>query len=344
MIVLAPDKFKGTLSASEVADAMARGLRRAGVRDDVRGVRMADGGEGMAYALGAVAVSDIKGAYILPDGRGLLMSAEICGASLRDVKPELRSTRRLGEAVRLLSTRVPEVLIGVGGTLTADGGAGYLQGLGYEFFDESGCVIFEDLSPEVLVRRGLSRVSIPAERLPKVMGLCDVACPIFAPESELSALSFIRQKGFDTPELAEIAECALSLINNVLLSNTEAYGGAGGGLGYAIGVLPGAICRSGAEYVIEANAAVLGAARLIVTGEGSIDAQTRGGKCVDALQRFARERHIPVLAVGGRVNPSMVGPMVIGCRAWDSSMPDSHTAAMEVENSVADWAMNYFAE
>ncbi len=344
MIVLAPDKFKGTLKAREVAEAMARGFRHAGVEDEIRVVEMADGGEGTAQALGARSVLRLPGAYLLPDGRGLLVSAEICGARLKDVRPDERSSRRLGEVALELAELAPEILIGVGGTLTVDGGAGFLQGLGYRFFDSEGRVIEDDISPSILAVRGLSSVTAPWDKLPRLRGLCDVECPMVGPEAELSAISFIRQKGFDTQMMRELAVKALLAVLVVLPSSTEEYGGAGGGIGYAIGVVPDSCCCKGADAVLQENRALLEQAKLIVTGEGSIDLQTRGGKCVDAMLRFGRSHGVPVLAIGGRVSPELGGTMVIACRPWDADVPDSETAALEIEEAVKEWALKNFVE
>lgn len=340
MILIAPDKFKGTMSSREAAEAISRGLRRAGVRAELRSVMMADGGEGTPLALGAEPIVDVPGAYELPGGDALVMSCELCGPGLEERAPELRSSSSLGRAVLQLAGKAyPRIYIGVGGTRTADGGAGFLQALGWRFYDSQGDEILTELSPSELRARGLSRAVAPEMKFPEIVGLCDVACPILPlPSSgELSAMDFIRQKGFVSASQIECARTALQLIRTIVESSTARFGGAGGGLGYAVGAIDGAECRFGAEFVIDKNIGTFRCASLIITGEGCIDAQTSGGKCVEAVRRFGAGNCIPVLAIGGRVLGGKPDRYAISCVSPDSPVP-GRDAAQILEETVANWA------
>lgn len=340
MILIAPDKFKGTMSSREAAEAISRGLRRAGVHAELRSVMMADGGEGTPLALGAEPIADVPGAYELPGGDALVMSCELCGPGLEERAPELRSSSALGRTVlQLAGMAYPRIYIGVGGTRTADGGAGFLQALGWLFYDSQGNEILTELSPAVLCARGLSRVEAPEMKFPEIVGLCDVACPILPLPSSggLSAMDFIRQKGFVSASQIECARTAFQLVSTFVESSTAHYGGAGGGLGYAIGAIPGAECRFGAEFIMDKNIETFRRVSLIITGEGCIDAQTSGGKCVEAVRRFGAGNHIPVLAVGGKVLGGKLDKYTISCVSPESLVP-GHDAAQILEETVANWA------
>ncbi|MDE6277842.1 MAG: glycerate kinase, partial [Muribaculaceae bacterium] len=206
-----------------------------------------------------------------------------------------------------------------------------------------GVLIEEDASPEVLASRGLSRVEEPMERPGfRVTGLCDVACTLLAEAGALSAMSFVRQKGFVSESQVAMVGDALRFVAAGTHSRSENFGGAGGGLGYAIGTTPGGYCCSGADYVIDTNSRIFENASLIITGEGSIDVQTAGGKCVEALRRYGLERGIPVLAVGGRVAPEAKGEMILACQAFDAPIPSSPEASERVEMLIGKWATENF--
>ena len=340
MILLAPDKFKGTMSAREVADAMSRGLRRAGVSDDVVFLPMADGGEGTPEAFDAEPVSGVSGAYRLSDDAVLVMSCSLAGANLLSLSPEMRSSALVGEAVMRLAPRFRDIYIGIGGTSSADAGAGFLYSLGWTFVDSSGRRIDEGPTPAVLARRGLSEVIPSGVDGPGLVGLCDVACPMLPCDglSSLSAMDFVRQKGFVSHSQRAVVANAFAVVASCVASSLPAFGGAGGGLGYAVGAVPGSKCRLGAEAVIDFHYGLFEGARLVITGEGSIDEQTAGGKCVDSIFRYCCRRSVPVLAVGGRVTDATRYPMTIACQAADAPLPDKRTAMNLVSDAVAEWA------
>lgn len=342
MILLAPDKFKGTMSAREVAVAMSRGLRRAGVSGDIVFAPMADGGEGTPEALGAEPVSGIDGAFRLSEDAALVMSCGLAGANLLSLAPEDRSSVLLGDAVKRLSSRFRDIYIGVGGTSSADGGAGFLYSLGWTFFDASNRRIDDVPTPGLLARRGLSRVLPAVGGGFRLIGLCDVACPIL-PRGEveqLSAMDFIRQKGFVSAAQRAVAANAFRLVSECVKSASSDFGGAGGGIGYAVGAFPGSECRLGAEAVIDSRRSLFDRARLIITGEGSIDKQTAGGKCVDSIFRYCRRRGVPMLAVGGRILDSKRYPVAIACSSAQAPLPDKNTAMELVADAVANWALD----
>lgn len=336
MIVVAPDKFKGTLSQDEAARAICRGLCRAGAGEDsLRFVRIGDGGEGTAEALEAYPIESHRGAYSLGPGEALVMSCDLAGRNLADVEPRHRSTRLLGETVSRLGERFPTIYIGVGGTLTADGGLGFLQGLGFRLYDASGVLISADANPAEISHRGLSRAEAPTTKLPRIIGLCDVRGPLISPDAGLTALDFVEQKGLSRGETARVFEDVCRCVE----SSTDDFGAAGGGLGYAIGAVPGGECRSGVDFVLERLSQHFAGAKLVITGEGRIDAQTPGGKTVDGLYRFCSSRGIPMLAVGGTITSDAAPyPLAIACQSPGSPLPSPADAFRALEDTVERWA------
>lgn len=340
MILVAPDKFKGTMTAREAAEAIERGLRRGGVTDTVLLRPMADGGEGTPGILYAEALAGEPGVYALPDGdSALVMSCELCGQGLKDIPPAGRSSRALGEAVRRLGDRFDTVYIGIGGTLTVDAGLGFLQGLGFTVRDASGTAFTEAVTPRLIASRGLSEAVAPEESFPEIIGLCDVACPLVPKRCcPVSAIDFAAQKGFVGEELQAMARKVISEADDCLLSPTAAFGGAGGGLGFAVGLVPGARCILGADYVLQLMDYCFEEATLVITGEGCIDSQTGAGKVVDAVWRAARKRNVPFLAVGGVVKGESPYPRVLACQGSDKPLPSPQKASEILEKSVEKWA------
>jgi glycerate 2-kinase len=282
--LVAPDSFKGTLSAREVAAAIAAGLRAAGRRADE--LPVADGGEGtmevLHGALGGeirtVGASDPLGRPIeasfalLPDGAAVVETAQASGLGL--VREEERdawaaSTRGTGELiVAAVEAGAERVIVTVGGSATTDGGAGALEAL-----DEAG------VEPELDV-------------------LCDVRTPY-----EQAARVFGPQKGAD-PALVRRLERRLHRLAERLPRDPRGrpMTGAAGGLSGALWARHGARLRPGAAYVLDAigfDDCMRGAA-FVVTGEGRLDDQTLQGKIVGELAVRCRQGGVTCHAIVGR--------------------------------------------
>ncbi len=295
-ILVAPDKFKGTLSASEAADIIADSLSPLDAKIIKR--PMADGGEGTSEALSRLITLKSKQIAAIDSSSALGLSL------LSQDAPSVmhRSSYPLGEAVlSIIRKEAPTLLyIGVGGTSTVDGGAGFLQALGYRFFDG------DDELPSPITASMLSSVTrilppAPSPALPRIIALCDVAVPLIAPEGEPSSLTFAPQKGATPADIVTLRH-SLHHLSSLLPPTGSPYDGAGGGLGYALAQI-GAEMTAGAPYLLKLMDIPALNPDLIITGEGSLDAQTSMGKVVAALARYGSTHNVPVVAVGGKVSP-----------------------------------------
>lgn len=324
-IVVAPDSFKGSLTASQVAQAVTEGIRRVVPDAEVDQVPMADGGEGtvesLVHATGGRILSalvsgplgdPVAAAFgILGDGETAVI--EMAAASglplvaetLRD--PLRTTTWGTGELIRAaLDAGCRRLIVGVGGSATVDGGAGMAQALGVGLLDAEGHGI-------PLGGGGLSRLAHLdlttrdariARTLVKVA--CDVRNPLLGPEG--AATVYGPQKGASPGTVLKLEEYLgvyADLIERELGIAVRDVPGAGaaGGLGAGLMAFLGAELVSGVDVVIEAVhlADRVKDADLVFTGEGQIDAQTVFGKTAVGVARTARRFGRPVVAVAGRV-------------------------------------------
>jgi glycerate kinase len=331
-VVLAPDSFKESMSAAQAAAAMARGVRAVFPDAACVEVPMADGGEGTADALVAalggrwrtVAAHDALGRPVdaryglAPDGLAVIEVAAAVGIGL--VAPAERDVAHsdstgVADLVRdALDTGATRLVVGLGGSATTDGGAGFLAGLGAVWLDASG----RRLVPTPAGLAALDRVDLsgldPRLRAVTIELACDVTNPLLGPSG--AAAVFGPQKGA-TPAQVPVLDGVLARVADALVAAgrpdvRELPGaGAAGGLGAAFLTL-GARLRPGVEVVAEAvglDAAVAGA-DLVLTGEGSLDAQTLAGKAPAGVADVAARHGVPVIAFAGRLGPgadSLVG-------------------------------------
>ncbi|MFC7490874.1 MULTISPECIES: glycerate kinase [unclassified Knoellia] len=340
-VLLAPDKFKGTLTAAEVAEHVGRGLRAAlgDVEDGVviTRVAVADGGDGMVAAAleaghteVAVTVSGPtgtprQGAYAVSGTGAVIEMAGLCGLALLgdDLAPLTASSRGLGEALaHALDAGAERVVLGIGGSASTDGGAGMLAALGAQVFDASGQEL-PDGGGALASAAGVDLTGLHP-RLPEVE--LHVACDVDNPLTGVrgAAAVYGPQKGAD-PEQVEALDAALSRWADLLDTATGAEGrdvpgaGAAGGVGYAALVALGGRLRPGVELALDLTgfARALEGADLVVTGEGSLDEQTLNGKAPAGVARAARAHGIPVVAVAGRCELSPETLATAGIeRAW----------------------------
>lgn len=336
-ILIAPDKFKGSLSANQVAQILADVLRQQFAHAEIDLCPIADGGEGTAEAI----VTAARGSWVecqtvdaqhrpLIARYGLLsglrgdeavieMSAAsgLARVSDRPLDPATASTYGTGLLLRdALRRRVQRILIGIGGSATNDGGTGMAQALGFRFHGAAAAgpgSLGEDLAtlPRDLdqlaqisrPRRGLQDSSVP--RLPcEVVVACDVTNPLLGPQG--CTRVFGAQKGVQDPAYFERRlERLVQIVERDLgVSASEAVGaGAAGGLGYGLMAFCGATLRPGFELIadlIDLRRRVE-AADFVITGEGRIDAQTLYGKGPMGVARLARELGKPVVAIAGQI-------------------------------------------
>lgn len=318
-IVVAPDKFKGSLTAERAAHALTRGARRVHPEAAFHLRPIADGGEGTVEAFvtalgGRVRDIDVTGPFgdhvtapigLVEDGRVIVEMASASGLVLvTDPSPAVRaSSRGTGELMRE-AFGIPDVhtiIVGVGGSASTDGGTGAASAMGWRFLDDRG----EELRPGggELVR--LAHIE-PPSRVPEidVVGGCDVDNPLTGARG--AAAIFGPQKGA-TPEEIVILARGLERLAAVISSDlgcdvsTIASGGAGGGMGAGLVAFFGAELRSGFDLLAETTGLEdeIRTADLVITGEGRFDDQSRGGKAPVAVARLAAHHRTPCVVVAG---------------------------------------------
>lgn len=330
VVVIAPDSFKGSLSAEEVAAAIGAGIQAALPAAQIRLCPIADGGEGTLDALmhagGQRLTIDCRNAAgqavrapvgILKDGSAVVESAAIVG--LTDdagtaVPVEQRSTLGVGDAIRsLLDQGARRFLVALGGSSTNDGGAGLLAGLGMVFLDAAGEVV-PPLPAQLhrVVRVDTSGLDARVAEAAFV-AMSDVDNPLCGAEGATAV--FGPQKGVTPPQVEQLdrslAHFAQVLERALGRSAAERPGaGAAGGLGYTLLML-GAQFRSGAETVadhIGLDDALAGADWLI-TGEGRSDAQTLHGKAPFIASQRARRAGVPTTLLSGGIDRGSLGKL-----------------------------------
>lgn len=352
-VVVAPDSFGGTLSATAAAEAIATGWRRSAPADELRLVPVADGGTGFVEVLhagcgGELRESRVTGPFGDPvDAPWLLVgtsayveSAAACG--LHHVPRAQRTpdvarrvtTRGVGELVRAArEAGATEVVVGLGGSATTDGGAGMLAALGAVAVGEDGAPLPDGGAALARCARLEGTADVAGLRL---VAAADVDNPLLGPHG--AAAVFGPQKGADADAVAEL-DAALSRFADVLAAATgrdlrdEAGAGAAGGLGLALLAL-GAERVSGAGLVRELVGldAELAEAGLVISGEGSFDWQSLRGKLVTTVSRAAAERGLPCVVLAGQVT---VGRREAAAAGVDAAYSVSEDAG-GVEESMAD--------
>jgi glycerate kinase len=335
-VVLAPDSFKGSLTAPQACAAMEIGLRRAWPDADVRARPMADGGEGtldaILHAVGPAGVREstavpgasgepVEAAYgVVDEGGervGVVEIAQIVSVTdpvAMQVDAGARTTIGVGVLLRTLLDRgVRDFRIGLGGSSTNDGGAGLLAAVGARLLDDGGHAV--DPTPRGLATLARVDVSGVDRRLrdARILILSDVNNPLSGPKGAIAV--FGPQKGVTTADIAPFdaaiaryAEIAERAFGRSAARNPGA--GSAGGLGFALQLL-GGVFASGAEVVadvIKLDAALEGA-DWAITGEGRSDGQTLLAKAPFVVAQRARRRGVPVSLVSGAVEAAALAEL-----------------------------------
>jgi glycerate kinase len=314
-VLVAPDSFKGTLTSVQVANAIADGWRRARPDDAIRLAPLADGGEGTLVAIEAAGgwsrrLASVYGplgrparaAWLarLDEKAAIIEMAQASGLSM--VHPRERDAWNAtsigtGEAIRtVIDEGIRDIVLGIGGSATTDGGAGLLRGLGARIDPDLSAVDLEDLDPRLI------EVSLRVAS--------DVSNPLLGPTG--AAAVYGPQKGA-TPELVDRLDARLARFADALAAVTRRDerdtpgAGAAGGVGFALLSIATRF-RSlqlvpGVELVMEAAGfdEALAASDLVITGEGRIDDQTAFGKTAMGVARRAQAVGVRCLAIGGSV-------------------------------------------
>lgn len=317
-VILAPDKFKGSLTAAEVAAALARGLLRAAPDTAVRQLPIADGGDGTVDAFLAagwdrVPVTapgptgePVPAAYAVRGGTAVIELAAVVGlVNLPGghLDPLHASTYGLGVVLaHALDRGIRDIVLGVGGSASTDGGAGLLQALGLRILDADGLEIPRGGAALARAAR-VDRAGLhPALADTRITLASDVDNPLLGPDGAVEV--YAPQKGA-IPGDRTILEAALTHWADLIGPECadEPGAGAAGGTGFAAMAVLGATPRSGIDVILDLVGlrAALSGADLVVTGEGSLDTQTLNGKAPMGVAEAARRAGVPVIAVAGRI-------------------------------------------
>jgi len=354
-IVVAPDSFKGSLSALEAARAMERGILAVLPGAEVRKVPIADGGEGTVEALvagagGRLEEREVTGPLGAPVrarfgvlGDGATAAIEMAAASglplvpreQRD--PRATTTRGTGELVKAaLDLGLSRLVVGIGGSATNDGGAGMARALGARFLDAAGRELPE--GGAALAR--LARIDLggldPRLAAVELTVACDVDNPLTGPRG--ASAVYGPQKGA-TPEMVQELDAALGRFAEVARAATgrDVAGlpgaGAAGGLGAGLLLFTPARLRPGVEIVLETTGfdALVEGADLVITGEGRTDFQSAMGKAPAGVARAAKRHGVPVVCLSGGLGPGYDDLLGQGVDAICSASP----APMPLEEAMA---------
>lgn len=320
-VLIACDKFKGSLTAAEVIEHLQAGVQDGSPGIEVRSVIVADGGDGTLDAAEAAGFrpvevvctgptgDPVRTRYVRRGGEAVVEMADACGlARLPDGKrrPLDSSSTGLGDVIAAaLDAGVEELVVGIGGSASTDGGAGMLAALGARFLDAQGGLLppgggsLTDLASVDLsgLHPRLTQVAVTVA--------CDVDNPLLGDQG--AAAIFGPQKGADPADVA-LLDAGLERLAGVVAEATdrdvagEPGAGAAGGVGWAALAVLDARMRRGIEIVLDLNRfdEIVEGARLVVTGEGSLDLQTLLGKAPAGVAAAARRAGVPIVAVCGR--------------------------------------------
>ncbi|HEX3777835.1 MAG TPA: glycerate kinase [Polyangiaceae bacterium] len=324
-VVVAPNALKGSLSAFEAAQAIARGVRAASPSAEIISLPIADGGDGTSAVLIAARggqtrdsiVADplgrpVRGSYGLLDG-GRTAVVDVATASglalLKDDErdPLVATSRGTGKLISAaLDSGCETVIVGVGGSATVDGGAGLLAALGVALLAADGTPIpAGGAGLAKLSRLDLARVH-PALARVKLRVACDVDSPLLGPHG--AARLFGPQKGANPAAVLELernlehfAEVILKLTGRDVKQVTS--GGAAGGIAAGLHGVLNASLEPGIDLVLETLGfeRALGAADLVLTAEGLLDEQSLRNKGPCGVARWAKRRSVPVIALAGGI-------------------------------------------
>lgn len=356
-IVIAPDSFKDSLSAADVAQAIARGLVEVFPSAELVQCPMADGGEGTVDAILAALdgerrqtiVSGPLGSDVTahwgwsPESRtAIIEMAEASGLQLVPVAQRnacITSTRGTGQLiVEALDAGAEKIVLTIGGSATNDGGAGMLTALGVRFYDAQE----NHLAPGGLALADLARIDLSAvdPRLHSVSFeiAADVDNPLCGPQG--ASFTFARQKGASPEQiqsldnaLAHYADCCAAILEYDV--RDEPGAGAAGGMGFAAKAFLKAGFRPGVEVVAELAglAEKVRGADLVITGEGSCDFQTLRGKTPMGVARVAQKHGVPVVILAGTLGEGYEALYQHGIAAAFSVVSGPMTLAQACEDA-----------
>lgn len=321
-ILIAPDSFKGTLSADEVCDIIGNAFEDTIKDISIVKLPVADGGEGLCACLfsicgGEMISAKVKGVFgedmtaeylMLPDKTAVVEMAACSGLPLAgdNKNPEKTSTYGVGQLILdAVSNNAEKIMLGLGGSATNDCGIGMASALGYKFVDKNG----NELNPIGMNLGKISTILSPDKKIDiPVVAACDVENPLFG--STGAAYVFAPQKGADE-EMVKRLDDGLrniaSVIKETLGRDVSSLKGAGaaGGLGAGAVVFLDAKLQKGIDIILDTVGFDKAAADadLIITGEGRLDFQSVDGKVISGIALRAKEMNKKVITICGCEGP-----------------------------------------
>lgn len=349
-VVVAPDKFKGSLTAVEAAEAIGAGVHDALPDADVALRPVADGGEGtldVLLAAGGIRVdrrvsgplSDpVDAWYVMLDETAYVESARACGIEHVTPAPDVAMaahTHGVGELIAdALGRGAKQVVLTVGGTASTDGGSGMLQALGAHLADSDGQPVGRGggaLTDVVSVDLTRTRALLGGAR---VRVATDVTNPLHGDDG--AAAVFGPQKGARTAEVRAL-RANLEQWAGALGFTDRTSAGAGGGISAGAMAALGATAESGFDLVVELTGAAdaIAGADLVITGEGSLDAQSLAGKAPAGIAAIAQRGGSPVAAMAGRITLSTAELAEAGFTAAVALADHAASAEVAVRDAAA---------
>jgi len=329
-IVIAPNAFKGSLTAGEAAQAIAAGLKQSPLSCTLKLIPVADGGDGTAHLISKeMAAKPVKVLVHNPLGKkifavyswvsktntAIIELADASGSRLikeNEVNPMNSNTRGTGELIKsALDKGAQKIILGIGGSATVDGGSGLLRELGVKFLDKQNREISE--LPKGLLALNRIDTSGMDSRLKdcEIILLCDVTNKLLGKNG--AAAVFGPQKGADKKTVALLEKC-LYQFNKIAKKDTGVdmdsfiRGGSAGGVAAGLATFANAKLVSGIDYFLDIAGFEneLKKADLLMTAEGKLDSQTLEGKGPYGVAEKARQHKIPVIILAGQV-PAKAG-------------------------------------
>lgn len=319
-VVIASDSFKGSATSLEVASAIERGIKKVDNTVKIQKFPISDGGEGLLEVVSTLKgynkidliVNDplfnkIKASYVVVNNTAYIEMAAASGLPLVKIEkrnPLFTTTYGTGELIKhALDNNIENLVIGIGGSATNDGGIGMLAALGAKFYDKNK----NEVKP---IGKNLSIISgfDISDLHPKIKKAnISVACDVDNPLTGENGASYIYgpQKGADE-KTVELLDKSLKNFSSLVGKEDvalEAGSGAAGGLGFALRGFLNAELKSGIELVLKAIGfeEALKDADLVITGEGKIDGQSKRGKVPVGVAKLAKQFNLPVIAIAGDI-------------------------------------------
>jgi len=356
-VLIAPDKFKGSLTAKEVCVAIERGLLKIDSSLDIKSIPLADGGEGTCeilteHSLGSMVSTEVSNplfrkitaAYGI-SGDGSTAFIEMASASglqllaKEDRNPSKTSTYGTGELIKNAINRgVKKIILAIGGSATNDAGIGMAAALGIKFLDKNR----NELSPTgenlIHINKIVAENSLIAEKELETIVLCDVTNELFGIQG--AAFVYATQKGARDSDLQMLdlglRNFASCVTKDLMIDANFPGAGAAGGLGAGAKAFLNATFSSGIDYIL--NAVKLEEeiknTDLIITGEGKMDQQTLSGKVVMGVAQLAAKHQKPAIALVGKNELSQESIQKTGLQKVVTLINETTTEAEAIQHAA----------